>query len=54
MEMDTAKIRALLDKRDEIGQELASIFAGTKERKAQRCSRCQQEGHSARTCPQKE
>ena len=52
MDLDTQRIRNLLDKRDEIDRELAAIFTGNgmKERKAQRCSVCEQEGHTARTC----
>lgn len=53
MDIDTHRIRELLNKRDEIDAELAVIFTGTKDRKPQKCSICQQEGHSARTCPQK-
>ena len=53
MDIDTARIRELLNRRDEIDTELAALFTGTKERKPQKCSRCQQEGHSARTCLQK-
>jgi hypothetical protein len=51
MDIDTNRVRELLDKRDEIDQELGSIF---KERKTQRCSKCGEEGHTARTCPKKE
>jgi hypothetical protein len=40
MSIDTAKVREPLDERDEIDQELASMFNGTKERKPQRCSKC--------------
>jgi len=54
MDIDTSHIRDLLNRRDEIDAELASLLSGTKERKPQRCSLCQQEGHSARTCPQKD
>jgi len=55
LDFDTQRIRDLLDKRDEIDRELTAIFTGngTRERKVQRCSVCQQEGHSARTCPEK-
>jgi len=54
MDIDTNRVRELLNKRDEIEAELAAIFTGTKERKAQRCSKCGEEGHTARTCPKKE
>lgn len=48
--IDTAKIRELLDRRDEIDAALLALFTGGKERKKQACSKCGQEGHSARTC----
>lgn len=51
MDIDTTRIRALLDKRDEIDQELAGLFAGTK--KTVTCSLCNQQGHTARSCPNK-
>ena len=53
MDLDTQKVRELLDKRDEIDKELQEIF-GTqpKERKPTTCSKCGQSGHTARTCPQ--
>lgn len=54
MDIDVNRVRDLLDKRDEIDQELTAIFGGTKERKPQRCSKCTEEGHSARTCPKKD
>jgi len=54
MDLDVTRIRELLDKRDEIDQELQSLVTGTKERKVQRCSKCGEEGHTARTCPKKE
>jgi hypothetical protein len=39
--------------REEIGTELSTILGVTaKARKPQRCSNCNEEGHSARTCPQ--
>lgn len=50
MDIDTNRIRDLLNKREEIDQELASIFIGTKERKPQTCGKCGEAGHSARTC----
>ncbi len=53
MDIDTSRVRELLNKRDEIDAELTSIFTSSRERKAQKCSVCQQEGHSARTCPNK-
>lgn len=53
MDIDTTRVRDLLDKRDEIEAELKEIFTAGKERKVQKCSICQEEGHSARTCPKK-
>lgn len=53
MELDTQRIRTLLDRRDEIDRELADQFAGVS-KKAVTCSKCKVEGHTARTCPQKE
>lgn len=52
MEIDTQRIRVLLDKRDEIDAELAQALAGAP-KKAIKCGTCQQEGHTARTCPQR-
>ena len=54
MEIDTGRVRELLDKRDAIDAELAAIFTNGKERKPTRCSSCNEEGHTARTCPKKQ
>ena len=55
-EMDTriARVKELIAKREEIDAEL-SVLLGVepKAKKPQRCSICNGEGHSARTCPQK-
>lgn len=53
MEFDTQKARELLDQRDSIDRQLQELFAGSKGRAPQKCSHCQQEGHSVRTCPSK-
>ena len=53
MEFDTTRIRQLLDKRDEIDVELTALFQGQQTRKTIKCGTCQQEGHTARTCPQR-
>ncbi|PIT02753.1 hypothetical protein TSA1_19840 [Bradyrhizobium nitroreducens] len=55
MDIDTqiARVKDLIAKREEIDTELSSILGVTpKARKPQRCSNCNEEGHSARTCPQ--
>ena len=57
MDIDSriARIKELIAKREEIDGELSATCLGIepKARKAQRCSICNGEGHSARTCPQK-
>ena len=52
MDLDTNRVRDLLDQRDLIDSELQALFTGTKEKKTIRCGNCQQEGHTARTCGQ--
>jgi hypothetical protein len=52
MDLDIPRIKALIEKREDIDRELAELVIG-KERKPQRCSICQSETHTARTCPQK-
>ena len=48
-----ARIKDLIAKREEIDAELSAVLGiSPKVRKPQRCSVCDQEGHSARTCPQ--
>ena len=54
MDIDTSKVRELLEARDRIDAELAAMFTGTKERKLQQCSVCGAEGHTARTCSKKQ
>ena len=55
-EIDTriARAKELIAKREEIDAE-SPVLLGVepKAKKAQRCSICNGEGHSARTCPQK-
>jgi hypothetical protein len=53
MDIDINRIKELITKREEIDQELASMFNGTKERKPQRCSKCGSDQHNARSCPEK-
>jgi Zinc knuckle len=48
------RVKDLIAKREEIDAELSSMLGGTpRVRKTQRCSTCNEEGHTARTCPQK-
>ena len=54
MDIDTARIRELLNKRDEIDTELAGIFAGQHMKKPVKCGACGEEGHTARTCSKKQ
>jgi hypothetical protein len=51
MDIDTQRIRSLLDKRDAIDEELKAALAG--EKKSITCSACNQQGHTARSCPNK-
>ena len=53
MDIDTFRIRELLDKRDAIDQELAALFAGSASKKPIVCGLCKEPGHTARTCPTK-
>jgi hypothetical protein len=49
-----ARVKELIAKREEIDAELSAMFGvAPKGRKSQRCSTCNEEGHTARTCPQK-
>lgn len=56
MEIDgtIARVKQLIAQREQIDLELSAIFAGTSgsRRKPQTCSKCGQEGHTARTCMQ--
>jgi hypothetical protein len=48
------RVKNLIAKREEIDAELSSMLGVTpRVRKTQRCSTCNEEGHTARTCPQK-
>ncbi len=53
MEFDTNRVRELLDKRDELDQELQTIF-NAPQKKLIKCGTCGEDGHSARTCPKKQ
>ncbi len=54
MDLDTNRVRDLLNRRDEIDAELAGIFAGNVPKKEITCSKCQGKGHTARSCPQRD
>ena len=58
MDYDIAKAKELIEQREEIDRQLAAIFgrggSSPKTRAAQKCSKCNKEGHSARTCTEKE
>jgi hypothetical protein len=50
-----ARVKELIAKREEIDVELSAILGvAPRVRKPQRCSICNEEGHSARTCPQQQ
>jgi len=56
MDIDTqiARVKELIAKREEIDAELSTMLGVVpKGRKSQRCSVCNEEGHTARTCPKK-
>lgn len=47
-------VTKLIAQRDEIDQQLNALFGGSAIAKKQsRCSHCGQEGHNAKTCPDK-
>lgn len=51
--MDVNRIRTLINKREEIDQELVSLITGNGNGASKRpvvCSNCKEEGHTARTC----
>lgn len=48
-----SRIKTLIEQRETIDAELAGLI-GEAPRKIQRCSVCNLEGHSARTCPTKQ
>ena len=56
MDIDTQieRVKNLIARREEIDAELSGMLGVTPRlRKTQRCSTCNEEGHTARTCPQK-
>ena len=53
LDVQIVRVKELIQKREEIDGELSAILGATpKARKPQACSKCGQEGHSARTCTQ--
>jgi hypothetical protein len=47
-----ARVKDLIQKREEIDTELAGMFGiAVKVKKSLRCSKCGHEGHNAKTCP---
>jgi len=57
LDIDThiTRVKDLIARREEIDAELSTILGVMpKTRKPQRCSICNAEGHSARTCPQQQ
>jgi hypothetical protein len=57
LDIDTqiARVKDLVARREKIDIELSAIFGvAPKIRKPQRCSICNEEGHSARTCPKQQ
>lgn len=52
MDERLTRIRTLIDEIENRESELNSLMAGGNSRRPQKCSKCGQEGHSARTCTQ--
>ena len=50
MDLDVQRVRELLNRRDDIDLELQALFTASKERRPQKCGKCGEEGHTARTC----
>lgn len=54
MDIDLDRVKELIAKREDIDVELVKLFSGkAASRKPQQCSHCNQEGHTARNCPNK-
>ena len=55
MDIDLDRVKDLIAKREEIDGELVAIFGGKQaSRRTVKCSVCNAEGHTARTCPTKQ
>ncbi len=54
LEAKLTRVKELTQQREAIDAELRSLFAGDapKEKRVNKCGKCGQEGHSARTCTQ--
>lgn len=55
MELDStvARLKELISQREAIDEELKKILGGEAPRRTLTCSRCGEQGHTARGCPQK-
>jgi hypothetical protein len=54
MEIDIPRLKELIEKREAIDAEIASVASGNAPaRKSATCSVCKSEGHTARNCPSK-
>jgi hypothetical protein len=55
LEFDIERVKDLIAKREEIDSELVAIFGGKQtSRRTLKCSVCNTEGHTVRTCPTKQ
>jgi hypothetical protein len=55
MDQSFARIRELINQMEAVENELGQLVTGSvKERRPQRCGKCGEEGHSARTCTKTE
>jgi hypothetical protein len=52
--MDIEKLKALIARREQIDAEIREAVGEKKERASKKCSICQSEEHTARTCPQRQ
>jgi hypothetical protein len=55
LDIDIERVKDLIARREEIDVELVAIFGGQRvSRRTLKCSICNSEGHTARTCPAKQ